>query len=189
MRLNGGASLCGIWSLPARLVRVRGLSWPANAKWPLKSPSGQQPGGQNMNVNKPAAWSACTSGSVMWLPGLWGYGVQEGPNLRFRGDLIWLKAVSTSGGPSPSLRDRSRSAVYTDLPMLRGTYVPPGTRLSGHLNGLLFWGGTHPCLSLHHRLRAGYTGGEKLLVTSYSSVNWFLEPTSKRLDFPQNPAR
>ena len=44
-----------------------------------------------------------------------------GPSLQFHGDLIWLKAVSASGGPSPSLRDRTASGVYTDLPMLRGT--------------------------------------------------------------------
>ena len=49
-----------------------------------------------------------------------------GLSLRFHGDLIWLKVVSASGGPSSSLRDRSRSGVYTDLPTLRGTKVPPG---------------------------------------------------------------
>ena len=57
----------------------------------------------------------------MWLHGLHGYGVRVGPSLQFRGILIQLKAVSASGGPSPSLQDRSRSGVYTDPPMLRGT--------------------------------------------------------------------
>ena len=53
------------------------------------------------------------------------YGVLEGPNLWFHGDVIWLKKVSASGGPSPSVQDRSISGVYTDLPMLRGTSAPP----------------------------------------------------------------
>ena len=57
----------------------------------------------------------------MWLHGLHGYGVRVGPSLQFRGILIQLKAVSASGGPSPSLQDRSRSGVYTDPPMLGGT--------------------------------------------------------------------
>ena len=35
--------------------------------------------------------------------------------------LMWLKAVSASEGPIPP-----SETDYTDLPMLRGTYVPPG---------------------------------------------------------------
>ena len=57
----------------------------------------------------------------MCLHGLCGYEVLEGPNLLFHGDLILLKATSASGAPSPSLRDRSESGVYTDPPILRGT--------------------------------------------------------------------
>ena len=34
--------------------------------------------------------------------------------------LMWLKAVSASEGPIPPYE-----TDYTDLPMLRGTYVPP----------------------------------------------------------------
>ena len=67
----------------------------------------------------------------MWLHGLHGYGVQVGPSLQFPCDLIQLKVVSAFGGPSPSLQDRSASGVYTDLPMLRGTNVPPGDAAKG----------------------------------------------------------
>ena len=62
----------------------------------------------------------------MWLHGLRAYRVQVGPILRFRGDLIQLKAVSASGRPSLSLQDRFGSGIYTDLPVVRGTQVPPG---------------------------------------------------------------
>ena len=57
----------------------------------------------------------------MWLQGLRGYGVRVGPSLQLRGDLTRLKAMSASGGPSPPLKDRSGSEVYTDSPMLGGT--------------------------------------------------------------------
>ena len=53
-----------------------GLYWPAKPKRHLKSPSGEQPGGQKMNVNKRAAWFAWASGSMVWPYGLHGYGVQ-----------------------------------------------------------------------------------------------------------------
>ena len=121
IRLKGSAGLQGIWSLPGMLVQVRGLYWFVNANRHLKSPSGEQAGGQKMNVNKCAAWFTFSSGSIVWLQGLCGYRVRVGSNLRFCGDLIWLKAVSVSLGPSPSLRDRSRAGVYTDPSMLRGT--------------------------------------------------------------------
>ena len=58
---------------------------------------------------------------MVWLHGLCGYGVRVGPSLRLRGDLIWLKVVSASGGTSPSLQGRCGSGVYTDLPILRVT--------------------------------------------------------------------
>ena len=44
----------------------------------------------------------------------------EGPNQRLHDDLLWLKAVSVSGGLSPSLRVRFGSGVYTHPPKLRG---------------------------------------------------------------------
>ena len=63
----------------------------------------------------------------MWLHGLHGYGVRVGLSLRLPGDFIQLKVESASGGPSLSLRDRSRSGVYTDPPKLRGTFVHPAS--------------------------------------------------------------
>ena len=62
------------------------------------------------------------------------------------------------GGSSPSLWVRSWSEAYTDLPKLRGTWVPCGDMVRWAPEWSPLGGGTHTCLSSCHQHRAGYTG-------------------------------
>ena len=42
-----------------------------------------------------------------------------GPNLQFRGDLIWLMAAADSEGSRPSLRVQSKFGAYMNQPIAK----------------------------------------------------------------------